>query len=81
MCLRVSNKKKWRENLFFASLKSLKKGVRFGVGSGSRARFRAGSRSISQRYGSLDPDPHQMSWIPNTGAYTLDFRCSKVKSV
>jgi hypothetical protein len=35
--------------IFFASLKSLKKGV----GSG------AGSRSISQRYWSKDPDPHQ----------------------
>ncbi len=34
-----------------ASLKSLKKGVRSGVGSGSG--------SISQRYGSGDPDPHQ----------------------
>jgi hypothetical protein len=35
-----------RESLFFASLKSLKKGVGSRVGSGS------GSRSISQRYGS-----------------------------
>jgi hypothetical protein len=30
---------------FFASLKSLKKGIGFG--------------SVSQRYGSADPDPHQ----------------------
>jgi hypothetical protein len=50
MCLWVSYKKK----LFsasFGSLKSLKKGVRSDVGSGS----------ISQRYGSgySDPDPHQ----------------------
>jgi hypothetical protein len=45
MCLRVSYKKKYEEkiNNFFASLKSLKKGV-----------------------GSADPDPHQMSRIPNT---------------
>jgi hypothetical protein len=34
---------------FFASLKSLKKGVGSGVGSGF----------ISQRYRSADPDPHQ----------------------
>jgi hypothetical protein len=31
------------------SLKSLEKGVQSGVGSGS----------VSQRYGSADPDPHQ----------------------
>ena len=36
-------------NFFSASLKSLKNGVVPGVGSGS----------ISQRYGSADPDPHQ----------------------
>jgi hypothetical protein len=36
---------------FFASLKSLKKGVESGV--------RSGSGSIIQRYGSGDPDPHQ----------------------
>jgi hypothetical protein len=34
--------------IFFASLKSIKKGVGSGVGSGY----------ISQRYGSGDPDPH-----------------------
>jgi hypothetical protein len=34
-----------KKNIFFASLKSLKKGV--------------GSGSIGQRYGSADPDPHQ----------------------
>ncbi len=44
MCLRVSYKKKYE---YFLSLKSLKKGV----GSGSR--------SVSQRYGSAEPDPHQ----------------------
>jgi len=43
----VSYKKKIL--IFFASLKSLKKGVGSVVGSGS----------ISQRYGSGDPDPHQ----------------------
>jgi hypothetical protein len=37
--------------ILFVSLKSLKKGVRSRVGS----RY----RSISQRYGSVDPDPHQ----------------------
>ncbi len=35
---------------FFTTLKSLKKGVRSGVGSGFG--------SISQGYGSKDPDPH-----------------------
>jgi hypothetical protein len=47
MCLRVSYKKK------LASFKvtELKKSVGSGVGSGSE--------SISQRYGSEDPDPHQ----------------------
>ncbi len=36
--------------VFFASLKS----VKIGVGSGS----------ISQRYGSIDPDPHQIVMDP-----------------
>jgi hypothetical protein len=45
MCLRVSNKKKNMKKNFFGILKSLKKGV--------------GSGSVSQRYGSADPDPHQ----------------------
>jgi hypothetical protein len=44
-------KKIWKKIFFFASLKSLKKGVGSGVGS------RSGS--ISQRYGSPDPDQHQ----------------------
>jgi hypothetical protein len=49
MCLRVTYKKKiWGKNNLFASLTSLKKGVGSEVGSGS----------ISQRYGSADPDPH-----------------------
>jgi hypothetical protein len=44
---------------------SLKKEVGSGVGSGSGA----GSGSISQRYGSADPDPHQkvtdpQHWYP-----------------
>jgi hypothetical protein len=39
------------KHFYFASLKLLKKGVRSGVGFGSG--------SISQRYGSADPDPHQ----------------------
>ncbi len=43
MCLGISFKKK------YASIKTLKEGVRSGVGSGY----------ISQRYGSADPDPHQ----------------------
>jgi hypothetical protein len=38
---------------FFASLKSPKKGVGYGVGPGNK------SGSISQRYGSANPDPHQ----------------------
>jgi hypothetical protein len=41
---------------FFLSLKSLKKGVRSGIGSGSG--------SISQRYRSTDPDPHQYVMDP-----------------
>jgi hypothetical protein len=49
MCLRVSDEKKYLKLHFFASLKSLKKGVRSGVGSGS----------ISQKYRSADPDMHQ----------------------
>jgi hypothetical protein len=38
-----------KKKYFFASIKSKKKGVGSGVGSGS----------ISQRYGPGDPDPHQ----------------------
>jgi hypothetical protein len=47
MCLWESYKKKIRKQIFFAFLKSMKKGV--------------GSGSIIQRYGSgnPDPDPHQ----------------------
>jgi hypothetical protein len=59
MCLWESYKKKlWKKIFFFfASLKSMKKGVGSGAGSGSGA----GARFISQRYGSGDPepDPHQ----------------------
>ncbi len=47
---------------FFASLKSLKKGVGSGVGSGSG--------SISQRYGSGDPDPDPQKNV--TDPPTLD---------
>jgi hypothetical protein len=47
-------KKIWK--FFFATLKSMKKGVASGVGSGS----------ISQRYGSWDPDPYQNFTDPNT---------------
>jgi hypothetical protein len=50
MCLRVSFKKKNTKKKF-ASLKSLK--IRVGC------RVKSGSGSISQRYGSEDPDPHQ----------------------
>jgi hypothetical protein len=45
--LKEKNMKK--EKFFFVSLKSPKKGVGPGVGTGS----------IYQRYGSADPDPHQ----------------------
>ncbi len=38
-----------KKKYFFASLKSMRKGVETGVGSGS----------IRQRYRSGDPDPHQ----------------------
>jgi hypothetical protein len=53
MCLRVSycTRNKYEIKYFFAFLKSLKKGVGSGVGSGSGY--------VSQRYGSVDPDPHQ----------------------
>ncbi len=44
MYMWVSYKKKiWKKNIFLTSFKSLKKGV----------------GSISQMYGSGDPDPHQ----------------------
>jgi hypothetical protein len=46
-----------KRNNFFASLKSLKKGIGSGVGSGAGSG--AGFGSISQRYGSGDPDPQQ----------------------
>ncbi len=49
MCLWASNKKKIFLKIFFASLKSMKKGVGSIVGSGS----------ISQMYESGDPYPHQ----------------------
>jgi hypothetical protein len=44
-------RKKYENKYFFAFFKSMKKGVGSGVGSGSG--------SISQRYGSGDPDLHQ----------------------
>ncbi len=58
MCLWANYKKKiWKKYFIFASLKSMKKGV-----GGSE------SGSISQRYGSgdPDPDPHQNVTDPNT---------------
>jgi hypothetical protein len=56
-----------KNKIFFASLKSMKKGVGPGVGSGPGSR--TGFGSISQRYGSgdTDPDPHQNV----TGSLTL----------
>jgi hypothetical protein len=52
MCLRVSNKKeKLRKKYFFASLKFTEER--------SRIRSWFGFGSISQKYGSADPDPHQ----------------------
>ncbi len=49
----------WRKKRnCFASLKSPKKGVGSGVGSWS------GSRSVCQRYGSADPDTHQIVTNP-----------------
>ncbi len=58
-----------RQNNFFSSLKSIKKGVGSGAGSWSG--------SISQRYGSGDPDPGiririKMPRIPNT----LNLNCA-----
>ncbi len=49
--------KNMEKNIFFPSLKSMKKGV----------------GSISQRYGSGDPDldPHQKSQILNTDSYLV----------
>jgi hypothetical protein len=46
-------KEKNMKKIFFASLKSLKKGVGSGVGSES------GAGSISQRHEFADPHPHQ----------------------
>jgi hypothetical protein len=51
MCLRVNYKNKYEKIIFFASLKSLKKGVGSGVGSGTG--------SISQRCGFAGQGPHQ----------------------
>ncbi len=49
-CRQVIRRRKiWKTNFVFASLKSMKTGVVSGVGS----------RSISHRYGSGDPGPHQ----------------------
>ncbi len=56
----VDKIKEKKEKKLFASLTSLKKGVGSGVGSGAR------SGSISQRYGSGDPDPHQYVMDPPT---------------
>jgi hypothetical protein len=61
MCLWVSYRKKYEKNIFFASLKSLKKGVRSGVGSPDPDRLVRGS----------DPGIRirirtKMSQIPNT---------------
>jgi hypothetical protein len=56
MCLRVSYKKHMIEKNLFASLKSLKKVVGFGV--------RSGSGFVSQSYGSADPDLHQNATDP-----------------
>jgi hypothetical protein len=54
MCMRASYKKKYEKNIFFCTIKSLKKGVGSGVGSGS----------ISKRYGSTDLDPDQQVTDP-----------------
>jgi hypothetical protein len=64
MCLRVSYN--YKKKLFFASLKSLKKGVGSGVGSGVRSGSGAGFGSLVR-----DTDPRirirtKMSRIPNT---------------
>ncbi len=58
------------KNNFYASLKSLKKGV------GSRVGSESGSGSITQRYGSADPDPYRtkMSRNSNTDFSSL---CSR----
>jgi hypothetical protein len=71
MCLRVSLKEKIYKN-FFASLKLLKKGVGSGVGSGS----------ISQRYGSKNPDPnpHQNVTDPQHWLLGPFFRSSGYRS-
>jgi hypothetical protein len=52
MCLWVSNKKKYEKINFFASLKSLKKGVGSRVGSGSGAASESGSGSAPKCSGS-----------------------------
>jgi hypothetical protein len=49
MYLRVRYKRNMKKKIFFASLKSLKKGI----------------GSISQRYGSRDPDPDPHQNVTN----------------
>jgi hypothetical protein len=56
-------RKKYERKRFFASLNSMKKGIGPGVGSGS----------ISQRYASGDPDPHQNVTDPQH-CFVLDFQ-------
>jgi hypothetical protein len=73
MCLRVSYKKNMKKKFFWASLKSLKKGVGSGVGSGS----------VSQRYGSADPDPHRNITDPQHFSFVyrlLSYLCNHLKS-
>jgi hypothetical protein len=68
MFLRVSYKKKYEKRNFFASLKSLKKGVRFGVGSGF----------VSQRYGCGSAPKHQGSpTLANKKCFAVQAACKE----
>jgi hypothetical protein len=49
-----------------------------GAGSGAGSGYVSGS--ISQRYGSPDPDPHHMSRIGNTAHYLLRILCRSISN-
>ncbi len=64
MYMWASNEKK-NVNIFFASLKSMKKEVGSGVGSGSGAGSGTRSGSISQKYGSeMSGSPTLLDGLP-----------------
>ncbi len=73
----MSDRKNYKN--YFASLKSVYKGVGSGVGSGSGSvSQRYGS--VSQRYGSADPDPHQNVMDPQHWIEPLLFGVDEILS-